>query len=420
MPDFSLSFLHSLVVSLSLGAIIGLVRQWADQQEQSKAEIAGIRTYGLWALVGCVSAHLSVFQSPLVFPAAMVVIAVFLITTNVIEKKEERHLGLTSFTVALLTFFIGGLVYWEEYTAGIVITAAIMLLIATKPFFHEWTRRLTKEDIFIVVQFAAVTGLILPLVPNEGYGYLEAFNPFSIWLMVVLISGLGFVGYVAMRLIGARGGIALTGLAGGLASSTATTLALSRNSKADPELAPLLAVGIIIANTVMLGRIAAIVAALHWGLFIQIIIPFLLIALPGILWTLWAVIRPAKDSEVDTPHVKNPLSLKIAIKFALLYGLIVFLVKLTQEVGAEAGFFPIAFLSGLTDMDAISLSLANLVRDDGIVLERAARGIVIAALSNTLFKGIFAFFLGHRDLRRPILLGMGPMIPLAGIGFFLI
>lgn len=420
MPDLSLTFLHGLIVSLSLGAIIGMVRQWADQQEHDGAEIAGIRTYGLWALVGCVAAYLSDFQSVVVFPVTMAVIAIFLIASNFVEKAPDRHLGLTSFTVALLTFFIGGLVYWGEFLAGIVITAAIMLLIATKPFFHDWTRRLTREDIYSIVQFAAVTGLILPLVPNQGYGYLNAFNPFSIWLMVVLISGLGFVGYVAMRLIGTKSGIALTGFAGGLASSTATTLALSRNSKADPALAPLLAVGIIIANTVMLARIAVIVAALHWDLFRQILVPFVLIALPGIAWTIWAVTRRKKETEVVTPQVKNPLSLKIAIKFALLYAVIVFLVKLTQEAGAEAGFIPIAFLSGLTDMDAISLSLANLVRDENILVTRAAQGIIIAALSNTLFKGAFALIAGHRELRKPILLGMGPMVPLAIIGYFLI
>ena len=200
--------------------------------------------------------------------------------------------------------------------------------LASKPFIHRWTNMLTNEDIMSLLQFLAVTGLILPFVPNRGFGPLDAFNPYSIWLMVVLISGLGFVGYVAVRLLGTQAGITITGLAGGLASSTATTLALARNSRDTPEIASTLAAGIVIANTVMIGRVAVIILAINQDLFMRILPPMLIMAIPTTIYLVWKFFLSKENKEqVDLPKLSNPLSLKLAIKFALLYGVIVFLIK---------------------------------------------------------------------------------------------
>ncbi|MEX0325452.1 MAG: MgtC/SapB family protein [Puniceicoccaceae bacterium] len=418
MDDASIPFLHTLVVSISVGALIGLIRQWSDEHEGLEKETsAGIRTYALWSLVGFLSAYIHEVHASFFLPVSFATFGIFLIAANSLDKSAHKGLGLTSYSAAILTFLVGSLIFWQQLQAAIAIAVAIGILLASKPFVHRWTRNLTNEDIISLLQFLAVTGLILPLVPNQGFGPLKAFNPYNIWLMVVLISGLGFIGYVAMRLLGTRAGITVTGLAGGLASSTATTLALARNSRDTPEIAPSLASGIVIANTVMFGRIGVIILAINQNLFFEILVPLVIMATPTSLFLVGQYFMARRDPrEIELPSLRNPLSLKLAIKFALLYALIVFLVKAVSEYGDGSGFYSIAFLSGLTDMDAIALSLANAENAATVALELAGAGIVIGAFANTLFKTGIGVWLGHAKLRPPLLMGMVPMLLACGAG----
>lgn len=422
IAQFSLSFLHSLVVAVSIGALIGLIRQWSDAHIEEPAESsAGLRTFSLWSLVGFLSAYIHDAHAAFFFPVSFATFGIFLIAANSLDKSSHRGLGLTSYAAAILTFLVGAMVFWQKFESALAIAVTIGIMLAAKPFIHRWTRDLTNEDILSLLQFLAVTGLVLPLVPNQGFGPLDAFNPYKIWLMVVLISGLGFVGYVAVRLLGTRAGITVTGLAGGLASSTATTLALTRNSRDTPGIARTLAFGILIANTVMIGRVAVIILALNQELFREVLIPMLVMALPTTLILLWHLLRRRNQKqEVDIPELRNPLSMRLAIKFALLYGVVVFLIKAVSEWGGGSGFYPVAFLSGLTDMDAIALSLTNEQSEGSLTLFLASRGILIGAIANTLFKTAFALWLGHVDLRKPLLAGMIPMILAGLLGYALI
>ncbi len=413
-------FLHALVVSISMGALIGLIRQWSDAHAEAAESSAGLRTHGLWSLLGFLCAYVHETHATFFYPVAFATFGVFLIAANSIDKDSHRGLGLTSYAAAILTFLVGSLVFWQRFESAIAVSVSVGILLASKPIIHRWAHNLTNEDVLSLLQFLAVTGLILPLVPDRGFGPLDAFNPYTIWLMVVLISGLGFVGYVAVRLLGARSGITLTGLAGGLASSTATTLALTRNSRDTPQVAHTFAIGIIIANTVMLARVMVIILALNGRLFAELLPAVAVMAFPTSIFLLYRLLLQRQEEEVDLPQLSNPLSLKLAIKFALLYGLIVFLLKAVSEWGGGSGFYPVAFLSGLTDMDAIALSLTN-ENDAGEIPDRmAAQGVLIGAVANTLFKTSFAFWQGHPNLRKPLLSGMLPML-LAGIaGYFLI
>lgn len=420
MDNLQLTFLHSLIVSASAGALIGLIRQWADlhdAEDHHKAD-AGIRTYSLWSLLGFLSAYVHDAHAAFFFPVAFGVFGIFIIAAYLSDKSNKLFaLGLTSSAAAMLTWLCGSLIFWQQIQAAFAVAICIGILIASKPIIHRWTNNLTNEDIISLLQFLAVTGLILPLVPNRGFGPLDAFNPYNIWLMVVLISGLGFVGYIAIRLLGTRAGITVTGLAGGLASSTATTLALTRNSRDTPGVASTLAIGIVIANTVMLGRVAMIILALNQPLFMRLLIPLIIMALPTSLFLGYHFLRQRlQNHEVDLPQLSNPLSLKLAIKFALLYGVIVFLVKAASTYGSGAGFYPIAFLSGLTDMDAIALSLTNENSSANLATNMAALGIIVGALANSIFKTCLGVFLGDKLLRKPLLLGMLPMIAAGIIG----
>jgi uncharacterized membrane protein (DUF4010 family) len=420
MESLELSFLHTLVVSASVGALIGLIRQWADMhdKEDPYKSDAGIRTYSLWSLLGFLSAYIHNVHAAYFFPVAFAIFGIFIIAAYVADNGKEHYgLGLTSSAAAVLTWITGGLIYWQQLQAAFAIAVSIGILIASKSIIHRWTKNLTNEDIISLLQFLAVTGLILPLVPDKGFGPFEAFNPYNIWLMVVLISGLGFVGYIAVRLLGTSAGITVTGLAGGLASSTATTLALTRNSRDTPNVATTLAIGIVIANTVMLGRVAMIILALNQPLFMRLLVPVVIMALPTSLYLVYHFFYERhKGHEVDLPELSNPLSLKLAIKFAILYGIIVFLIKAVSDAGNGAGFYPIAFLSGLTDMDAIALSLTNENSNANLPLDMAASGIIIGALANSVFKTGLGVFLGDKQLRKPLLFGMVPMIIAGAIG----
>lgn len=401
--------LRSLILSASLGALIGLVRQWEDQQEKDPS-LAGMRTFSLWGILGSCAAYLSQDYFPLFFPVAFGVLAIYLTASQLAVIRAGQKPGLTTFTVALLTFVLGGLVFLGQVRVAVVLAVVMIILIASKREIHSWTTHFTPKDLRSAIIFAAITGIVLPLVPNKGYGPLEAFNPFATWLMVVLISGLGFAGYVLMRLLGARAGITVTGLAGGLASSTAATIAFSRRSREEPSLSSNFALAIVLACTVMLGRVAVVVAMIDVRLFGTLLLPFLVLSLPGLFYAAWSWwFRSKTDhTQIATPDISNPLSLSMAFKFAAIYAVVVLLVKAVTTYGAGgAGLYWVTFISGLTDMDAITLSLAQMGGKGAMAESFLARAIVLAAVSNTLLKLVFALAAGSTELRREMVMSLG-------------
>jgi uncharacterized membrane protein (DUF4010 family) len=290
-----------------------------------------------------------------------------------------------------------------------------MVLLGLKQPLHAWTSHFTADDIRGTLQFVAITGVILPLVPDRTFGPFDAFNPYATWLMVVLISGLGFVGYIAMRSLGASAGILVTALLGGLASSTATTLAFSRRSKDDPALSEHYAMAVVAACSVMLARVAVVVGFLNLDLALTLIRPFALMALPGVVFGAWLWFRRQPGaSVVAAPQIGNPLNLMTAIKFGLLYGVIVFLVKvITTQNLLHSSLLPLSFISGLTDMDAISLSMAGSHNSGVVPLRLATQAVIVAAAANSIVKAGIAAWLGSPVLRREIALVLG-LTALAG------
>ncbi|MBJ7327644.1 MAG: MgtC/SapB family protein [Chthoniobacterales bacterium] len=238
MPEL----LKALLVSASLGALLGLERQWSEEREHPAEEsMAGSRTFAVWAALGTLCAWFAREQHAAFFLAGfagiVVVISIYLLK----RSARDREGGLTTAAVGLAAYLIGGLAFMGQAKTAVVITIAMLLLLASKEHLHQLSRKFSNDDVRQALQFAAITGIVLPLVPDYPLGPYGAFNPYTIWLMVVLVSGLGFVGYVAMRVFGDGRGLAVAGLLGGLASSTATTLAMSRQSRAQPEYARLCA-----------------------------------------------------------------------------------------------------------------------------------------------------------------------------------
>ncbi len=414
--------LQALILSASLGALIGLIRQWGDQQDEGKSayQFAGLRTFILWALIGYTSAFLSESYAPYCFVIAIVMVGLHLVLHGFVGT-ERNTIGFTTGAAAIITLFLGGLIYWNHLIQAVMLAALTMLVLGLKRKSHNWTSRFTKEDIRATLQFVAVTGVVLPLVPNQNYGPYDAINPYGLWLMVVLISGLGFVGYLLIRMLGARAGVVLAGLVGGLASSTATTLAFSRESKVYPELSAGFALAIVMACTIMLARVIIILGFIFPSFISSLWLPFLVLSLPGLLYALGVGLFDKSGSEsADIPNLKNPLGLGIAIKFGLIYGAISILVKVFIDSNLSQGLLALSFLSGLTDMDAIALSITNNFKDGIVTAELATKALILAAIANTLLKAGLAFGLGSSQLRKHISIALGATV-LAGIGaFFLV
>jgi len=408
----------SIVVSACLGALVGLIRQWSDQTAApgGDAEFGGVRTYTFWAILGCVGAFISDKYAAAVLPVIVALIGLHLTALH-LKNSNGSHPGSTTFAASLLTCLLGALVFWGHTQAAILVAAATAVMIGLKQPIHAWTRTFTADDIRATLQFVAITGVVLPLVPDQNYGPFAAFNPYATWLMVVLISGLGFVGYILMRLLGAKAGITITGLVGGLASSTATTLAFSRRSRDEPELSASYALAVIVACTVMLARIVVVVGVINRELAASLILPFVLMALPGLGFALWAWLfkRPAGQG-VAPPHLQNPLGLGIAIKFGIIYAVVAFLVKAATHFELRGGLLPLSFLSGLTDMDAISLLMANNRNDGSVAPALAAQAVILAAMGNSVLKAVFALSLGSPTLRRQVALVLGLTV-IIGAGY---
>lgn len=409
--------LQSLILSASLGALIGMIRQWGEQQDTNKSDdrFAGLRTFVLWSLIGYTSALISASYAPYCFIAAVLLVGAHLVLRGM-ASEHSHSIGFTTAAAAILTLFLGGLVYWNHLVLAVMLAALTMLILGLKQKSHYWTSRFTPEDIRSTLQFVAVTGVVLPLVPKQGYGPYEAINPYSLWLMVVLISGLGFIGYLLIRIMGTRSGVVLTGLVGGLASSTATTLAFSRESKAYPELSTGFALAIIMACTIMLARVIIILGFIFPEFILSLWLPFLILSFPGLLYALSLGLLSNKGIQnTEIPNLKNPLGLSIAIKFGLIYGIISILVKVFSSSDLSDELIALSFVSGLTDMDAIALSITHNLKEGLISGPLATQAIVVAAIANTLLKASLVIVIGSPQLRQHVAIALGATI-LAGVG----
>lgn len=412
MPEL----LKALLVSASLGALLGLERQWSGEREKPGSEaLAGARTFAIWAVLGTLCAWFSQNQHPAFLLLGFAGMFALIALTIHRRAAREREAGLTTGAVGLATYLLGGLVFFGQVKTAVVIAVSLLVLLASKERLHALSRKFSRADVYHALQFAAVTGIILPLVPNQPYGPYGAFNPHTIWLMVVLVSGLGFLGYVAMRVFGDGRGLAMTGLLGGLASSTATTLAMSRQSREAPDTGQVCALAITLACTVMLARIAVLVGAISLSLLASLAPWLLLMAVPGLAFSLAnrkSFLSGHRTS--DGPReVRNPLNLRVAIQFALLYALIVLVVRWANASFGGAGVYLASFLSGLTDLDAISLSLSQLASAGGIDLHSATRAMLVAAGANSLLKLGLAASLGATTMRAPAVLVLGTTALLA-------
>ena len=405
-PDHLLT---SLLVGASLGAMIGLERQWDDQFRHHRTRIlAGLRTFTLWAVFGVLCAWFAQTVHVMLFAAGFAVVGVWMGFFLLSRSRSGGDPGLTTAAAGMITFLSGALVFWGEVRPALVLTVGVIILLALKPSLHRFTRGITADDVRTALKFAAVSGVILPLGPDEALGPYGAFNPRVVWMMVVLVSGVGFTGYVAVRLLGNRYGIVLTGILGGLASSTATTLAMSRQSRERPAESRECSLAVLLACTIMVWRVGFLAAVVSPATFLAGWPSLLLVSLPGTLWCVIRILRAGPGSGGnDGPSYGNPLRLRPALQFGLIYALIALAVKATIARNGDAGLLALSGLSGLVDLDAITLSVSQLNAGGGLPSEVAVQALLLAILANTVVKGLMASFYGSSSLRREVIAVLG-------------
>jgi uncharacterized membrane protein (DUF4010 family) len=402
MDDLTLALRFG--AALGLGVLLGLERERTKVPERS---FAGVRTFALVALAGAVAAY---FQQVLVLPwvaLAMFAAVVGLVIVSYAVTAQLGEVGITTEVSALIAFLIGWLCLQGQVPLAAGIGVATALTLALKDWLHRLAKRIEPGDVEATLKFAIVTVIILPLVPNENFGPmpLDVINPYKIWLMVVLISGLNFTSYLLVKIVGPEHGVGLTGLLGGLVSSTAVTLGFVQRSREQPEQAPALALGILLAWTVMFLRVILIVGIVSLALAksLALVMGGLTIACLTICLFLWR--RRSRTAETARVSAgENPFELGQAVQFGLLFGVVTFAAKAAQVYLGDAGLYLAAAVAGLTDVDAIALSMANLVSGDPAGLGPAAKAVVIAVGANTVFKAGLAVFLGGHELRRLLLL----------------
>ncbi len=398
VPSLSLGL--SLAVAFGIGAIIGMEREQSD----SAGVYAGSRTFPLFALYGA----LVYAFFPAGFPIALLTIALPLTVAYTGKAYLKEDLGLTTLAASLVTVVLGAMTTHSEQAmiAAIVITGVVVVLLSAKGRIHGVADSIGEDERRASVKFIVVVLVVLPLLPDRSMDVLLGLNPRYVWLMVVFVSGLSFAAYLLGKTIGARRGIVLTGVLGGFVSSTATAMSMAERTRAAPKLYHVTAFSAVIASVVMFPRALVEVAVINPGLLPLVIVPLGAMTIAGTAIGFLVYWRAEIDHDVDT-KLKNPFHLRTALVFGALFAVVLLVSEYANAWMGVSGVYGTAFVSGLADVDAITLSLSTLSAKGEISAEVATTGIVIAAIANTAVKAGITWVLGTRQLGRLVTVILG-------------
>ena len=410
--DIVLKFL----IALAIGALIGIER---ERKQVNKSEFAGIRTFILIALFGILSTYLNeIYPNFLILSFLGLIVLVGL--SYIASTREEGDIGITTEVVALLTFILGALCYTDEGVRLAPIFAIIItVLLAAKSYIHKFVRKISEKELLNTLKFLIIAFVILPLLPDQAIGPLGVFNPYQIWLVVVFISAISYAGYVLMKLIGAERGLGLTGIVGGLVSSTAVTTAMASRVKESEFIIRAAVFATVVASSIMFLRILFEVLVINPDLVPLLMVPMLSMGVLGIgLGVLaWKTTRVKEVGEKI--KFKNPFSLRPALLFGVLFLIILFVSKIADIYFGSSGLYVASIISGVADVDAITISMALLAKTT-ISQDVAVTAITIAAISNTVMKFGIALFIGTRRFGQIIGLIFAAIITIGLIAVFFI
>jgi len=414
--------IKSLLIAILLGFMIGFQRTMTliyKDEESQKNSFAGSRTFALIALLGYLSAWM--FKS---LPELIIILA-FAVTGLVglsyyIKANLYRSMGMTTQIAAIITYVLGLMVYMhlEEYA---IFTGILMVvLLEIKPRLQIIEKSITISDLNATILLLAMTFLILPVLPDEMIGPYKLFNPYKTWMMAVIIAAISFIGYVAIKILGNKRGVLLTGLFGGLISSTAVSISLSRMYTGQKEYVNNFTAGIAMACTLMYLRVLFEALVINQKVALALILPYAAASLSGFVFVyiLYKHSKTAKFALEETDIAKNPLQLSEALKFGLLFGIIYGAISIVQGHYGNIGVYVISTLSGITDVDAITLSLSQLVSDQKLSIETSAAGIVIASVTNSLVKLGIVYWIGGKGIGWRLTLFFLVTLGMMGLGLW--
>jgi uncharacterized membrane protein (DUF4010 family) len=396
-----LDIVWKLLSALGVGLLIGTERGWYGRKEDEGDRVAGIRTFSLVGLLGGISASLMPYAGEWILGVAFFSFTALVIASYIFEIKTQGNddIGITTEVALILTFSLGAWAALGFQMEALGSAVATIALLSLKPVLHDWLQRIDVEVIYAGIKLLIISVIMLPLLPNQGYGPWETLNPYWIWWMVVLISGLSFLGYILVKYAGEGKGTLLTAVIGGLASSTAVTVSLAQFAKQKAQSrARIFIAGVLVASSVMFIRVIIEVAVVHPKMIHPLWIPLtvmLVLSFVCVFW-LWKSSENTQVTENPSLDLGNPLQLPTALKFGALLAVILVLATALKEWFGDEGIYLLALLSGLMDVDAITLSLSEMAKTE-ITTAVATLGIVIAVISNTLVKaGLFIYLAGFK------------------------
>lgn len=415
MLDFNV--FYRLAAAIGIGLIIGLQREHT-YSDQSDRHPAGVRSFTLVGLAGAMTALLSGEMGGVApFVTGFVIIGMLLVASHISfaiahKPQEGRPVvgsdGVTTSVAVLVVYLLGALSMYGRLLESCVVVVVMLWVLSAKEQLHAFAQKLSKEDILAAVKFAVISLLILPFLPNQAYGPpgLEVLNPHTIWLFVVFISGIGFVGYVLIKLVGPGKGIWLTGLLGGLASSTALTLNLAGRSRENEGYAPDFTLGIVLSWAVMYVRLYLICVFLSASLARPLALPLLLPAVPALGYAAYLKFKASRDHRENAAGFSNPFKLLPAIKFGVVFTCVMFVANAARVYLGAGALLACSFIGGAAEMDAVAFSVIDMNLKAGLPVRELVLALMLASIANTLTKGGLVFFLGAKSMRKPIALAV--------------
>jgi uncharacterized membrane protein (DUF4010 family) len=390
-------------VATALGFLIGLQREW-DLARKDRSITAGERTTSLLSLGGALAAMLAdIYDSPFILGIFLILVTIFAALGYFVMSWQNERVGITSEVAILISVMLGVLCYQGELGLAVSLGIATTVILSLKVQTDRFVKALSKKELYAALQLAVISAIVLPVLPDQALlePPLDVLNPFNNWLMVVFISAINFLGYIFARLVGQQG-IELSGLIGGLVSSTAVTLGFAERSRREHKLSRPLGIAIVISWTVMYARMLVLVWVIYRPLFNEVWLPLTISGLVGLIYSGYLILQE-RSSEKGNIKLKNPLDLGSAMRFGLLFTLVLVISRVAAFYFGDVGLLVSSILSGLANVNVVTLSMADLSRTGTVALDLASQAMLFAIVANLVSKGVMSIAGGHPKLRRVII-----------------
>jgi uncharacterized membrane protein (DUF4010 family) len=409
-----------LATAFALSALVGLEREHR-YQHSGYSSFGGLRTFALIGLLGAVSAVF--FSGTAMFPVITAGFMALMVAAYVVASKNEKDSGATSEVSAFLVYLVGALCGIDQYVAATLLALSMLFISHFKSPLHKLAKKVNNRELVSTMQFLIITFVVLPMLPKIGYGPYNFFNPYEVWFMVVVVSGISFASYIAIKIWGAKKGLSLTGFLAGFISTNAFAYSLASQSKKFKKVVLPFALGVAIAVTALYFRVIFEAMIINEEMVKPLLIPMLSMGATSGLITLRFVLKKEEVPESvqkKAVQVKSPFSIAPAISFALIFALVLFLSKFIVNVLGTGALHVASFVTGFLEMDSIVLSNLRLAASGDISNQTAAIAITLASIASTISKPAIFYIFGSKTVAKKLALSMVPVIGVGLISLFFI